>query len=121
MRVLSIYNDLFRDKYGFSPTVNIGMFGKKLKELLTGKTEIQVAALLITFFNWHGMSGNDSSEQEKLLKAAFNVNWFFSTVTQYEAYLRNVMQLNLDNEKDTLGFVAKTMNSLSTTPALLKN
>lgn len=106
LRVLSIYRDLFRQKYGFEPQVNIGRFGKSLKELMQTKTELQVAALLIVFFNWQGMTGNDPQEAEKLLKATHNPSWFFSTVTTYEAYLRNVQGLLLDDELKVKEFVA---------------
>lgn len=121
IRVLSVYRDLFFDKYRFYPTVSVPRFGKSLKQLIETKTELQIAAMLITFFNWHGMTGQEQFEHEKLLKAAFNVNWFFSTVTQYEAYLRNVMRIDFDSNEDVLRFVSSHMKSLSTVPALLKS
>lgn len=111
-RVLSVYQDLFRNKYQASATVPIPRFAKALKQLLCTHTELQIASLLICFFNWHGMSGSDTSEHEKLLKATFNPFWFFSSITQYEIYLRNVFGLEFDNEEKVRVFVAKTLLEL---------
>lgn len=112
LRVLSIYKDLFRDKYNTEPTIDIARFGKALKSLMQTKTELQVAALLVCFFNWHGITGYDQFENDKLLKATFNPFWFFSTVTSYEIYLRNVFGLDLDDELKVKEFVATSMTSL---------
>ncbi len=112
LRVLSIYRDLYRNKYGCEPEVNIGRFGKALKNLLTTKTELQVSAMLVAFFNWRGMDGASDFEQNKLTAAAHNFSWFFSTVNVYEVYLRNVFGLALDDELKVREFVATSMNSL---------
>lgn len=109
LRVLSVYRDLFRSKYSAEPTVDIGRFGKSLKTLMESKTELQIAALLITYFNWYGMTGSDQFEHDKLLKATFNPFWFFSSVTSYEIYLRNVFGLEFDIESAVRTFVAKSL------------
>ncbi len=111
-RVLSIYTDLFRHKYGFYPQLPIGRFGKSLKVLMKDKTEMQVAALLVTFFNWAGMDGNDDFERDKLLKVTHNNGWFFNSVNKYEAYLRNVFGLNLDDEDTVRQFVSLNMMAI---------
>lgn len=112
LRVLSIYNDLFQATYGFAPQVPFGRFGKALNTLLQTKTELQISALLVCFFNWAGMSGNDNFEREKLIKSSHNPFWFFSTVNSYEAYLRNVYGLNFDDNSKVREFVALSMSSL---------
>lgn len=111
-RVLSIYTDLFRHTYGFHPQLPIGRFGKSLKVLMQNKTELQVAAMLITFFNWQGMDGNDSGERDRLLKVTHNMGWFFSSVNKYQAYLQNVFGLDFENEEAVREFVAKNMLAL---------
>ena len=111
-RVLSIYRDLFIDTYGFEPEIPIGRFGKTLNSLLKTKTELQISALLICFFNWAGMTGNDNFERDKLIKATHSPFWFFSTVNTYEAWLRNVHGLKFDDEGETREFVAKYMRPL---------
>lgn len=77
MRVMSIYKDLFRNKYGFNPQINIGRFGKSLKELITTKTEMQIASMMIVFFNWRGMQGNSDYDENKLISATHSFAWFF--------------------------------------------
>ena len=111
-RVLSIYTDLFRHKYGFYPQLPIGRFGKSLKVLIRTHTELQIAAMLITFFNWQGMDGGDAFERDKLLKVTHNMGWFFNSVNKYEAFLRNVYFLKMDDEEEVKKFVATNMMSI---------
>ena len=108
-RVLSIYTDLFRYTYGFYPQLPIGRFGKSLKNIIDSFTEFQIAALLIVFFNWQGMNGNDSFERDKLLKVTHNFGWFFSSINQYRAYIQNVFGLDFNDEEKVREFVIKSM------------
>lgn len=112
LRVISVYKDLFKDKYGFAPTISFGKFGKMTKTLVESHTELQIAAMLIIFFNWAGMDGNDVFQQERMVNSAHSFGWFFSTTNQYEIYLRNIQGLNLDNEDETRAFVASTLLAL---------
>lgn len=118
IRVLSVYQDLFRDKYGYTPNINIPHFAKKLKELAQTRTELQISALLISFFNWAGLTGDDNFARQKLLDASHNPNWFFSTTNQYETYLRNVYGLKFDDEKEVKEFVARTMINIVSNQSL---
>ncbi len=113
LRVLSIYTDLFRYTYRFYPQLPIGRFGKALKVLMGSHTELQIAALLIVFFNWRGMDGNDTFEIQNLQKVTHNFGWFFSSVNKYEAYLRNIYGLDMDNEEDVRDFVSKNMVAIN--------
>lgn len=111
-RVLSVYNDLFRNIYGVSPTFEVSRYSKQIKGLATTKSELQIAALLVTFFDWNGITGSDAFEWEKLVKATFPLGWFFSSVTSYEVYLRNVFGLEFDKEYKVREFVAKSLLEL---------
>ena len=113
IRLVSIYKDLFRDNYGYEPTINIGRVGKELKPLLLTHTELQLSALLISFFTWSGMTGDNDFERSKLCHASHPFAWFFSNLNQYESYLRNVFKLDLDSESATMGFVSKHMSKLN--------
>lgn len=112
LRVLSIYRDLFYSTYGFYPIVPFGRFGKTLKTILESKTELQVSALLICFFNWHGMTGNDDFEYKKITQVSHNPFWFFSSINTYESYMRNVFGLDLDDEVKVRQFVALSITKL---------
>lgn len=114
IRILSVYRDLFKDKYGFHPSVSMGKFGKLCKTLIETHTELQIAAMLIVFFDWAGMDGSDDFTREKLTNATHSFGWFFSTTNQYEAFLRNVQHLNMDVQEDVREFVAKNLLQLST-------
>lgn len=111
-RILSIYTDLFRHKYGFYPQLPIARFGKALKLLIETHTELQIAALLIVFFEWQGMDGADAFERDKLLKVTHNMGWFFNSTNKYEAYIRNVFGLKFDEEEEVKKFVATNMMSI---------
>lgn len=111
-RVKSVYCDLFNNKYGFYPDINMGRFGKALKTLMETKTELQISAMMIVFFDWAGMTGDDNFTRQKLIDATHNFAWFFSTVNQYEVYLRNVYGLDLDNEEEVRKFVGRTLLQL---------
>lgn len=111
-RIVSVYSDLFKDKYGFYPTVNYGQIGKLIQQLIDNKTELQIASLLIVFFDWAGITGGDEFERDKLLKACYPFGWFYSSINQYEVWLRNVYKLEFDNEEVVREFVAKSLLSL---------
>lgn len=113
LRLVSIYKDLFRDRYGYEPTINIGRVGKELKPLLLTHTELQLSAMMIIFFTWAGMVGDNDFERNKLCQASHPFAWFFSSLNQYETYLRNVFKLDLDSDCDTLEFVSKYMAKLN--------
>ena len=108
-RVLSIYTDLFRHTYGFYPQLPIGRFGKSLKTIIDSFTEFQIAALLIVFFNWNGMNGNDSFEKDRLLSVTHNFGWFFASINKYQAYIQNVFGLDFNDEDKVKEFVIKNM------------
>lgn len=112
LRVLSVYCDLFKDKYGFMPTISFGKFGKLLKSLIESHTELQIAAMMIVFFDWAGMDGGDDFQREKLINSGHSLGWFFSTTNQYEIYLRNVRKLNFNNEDDVRNFVGTSLLAL---------
>ncbi len=112
LRVLSIYKDLFRNKYGFDPQIAIPRVSKLIKDLAGRYTEFQIAALLIVFFNWAGMTGGDQFEADKLTKAANPFGWFYSSITQYEVYLRNIHHLEFDNPDAVRKFVIDYFLSL---------
>lgn len=112
-RVVSVYKDLFRNIYKVEPTLRMIPVGASIDKLAEKFTELQISALLITFFNWKGISGDSDFEQKKLLQAVYAFGWFYTGVTQYEVYLRNVFGLKFDNEDDVREFVAKNLLALN--------
>lgn len=108
-RVVSIYKDLFKHLYGVEPNLAMAPIGASIDKLSERYTELQIAALLISFFNWHGMDGNSEFDYNKLLSAAHPFKWFYNTINQYEIYLRNVYRLEFDSELLVRDFVGKSM------------
>lgn len=114
-RIISIYRDLWKHERGFDYKITSwGMLGKMIKTLLEHYTEVQIAALLIVFFNWNGITGKDSREHEAVAKASFAFGWFFKGINQYETYIRNTYGLNFDDPIAVREFVAEHMLELST-------
>lgn len=108
-RLLGTYNKLFEKNYDFKPVIDIGRFGKTMKNLQESRSELQIRAAMIIYFQWHGMEGNNNLEYEKLTKSAFNPQWFGSNFNQYEAYARNVMGLKFDDEEELQKFINKNL------------
>lgn len=112
IRLLSIYKDLFNNLYGFYPTVPPQNYGRQLKSIMLYKSELQIALLMIIFFNWAGVSGNSDIDKMKLINAQHPLNWFLKNINPYEVYARNVLNIDVDKEGEVKEFVAKHMLAL---------
>ncbi len=111
-RVTSIYEDLFKYKYNVAPSLKMAVVGACIDKLSERYTELQIAAMMITFFNWKGLRGDSDFESNKLELAVYPFGWFYAGITQYEIYLRNVFGLKFDDENDVRTFVGKSMNAI---------
>ena len=67
---------------------------------------------MIIFFNWAGMNGEDKLQRDRLVQATHNFGWFFSTVNNYEVYIRNVYELDFNNEDKVREFVNQSLLEL---------
>jgi hypothetical protein len=112
IRLLSIYKDLFNNLYGFYPTVPPQNYGRQLKSIMLYKSELQIALLMIIFFNWAGVSGNSDIDKMKLINAQHPLNWFLKNINPYEVYARNILNIDVDKENEVKEFVAKHMLAL---------
>ena len=115
-RLLTVYKRLFVDKFGFEPTINVPLFGKTCKELCEAHSEVQLAAMMIIFFNWNGMNGGDARAQQRLVEATFPIVWFKNGINTYEAYARNVFNLDLDKPQELLQFLRENLPKSSSYP-----
>lgn len=111
-RIMSVYSDLFKDKYGFYPTINFPRVGNLLKTLILNHTELQISSMLIVFFDWAGMGGDSDFDKEKLINAAHSFGWFYGDTNKYEIYLRNVLRVDFDNEEEVRRYVGTTLLAL---------
>ena len=106
MRLLSIYSSLFKEKFGVEARLNIGMSSKIFNDLCNSYSEVQVALLLIGYFNWKGMNGNDMKEADYFSGQAYPLGLFKSGVSKYEVYMRNIERVEFDNDDKVLLIVA---------------
>lgn len=116
-RLQSLYGKLFSHLYGFKPKpTTYPQTGKVFKDLLGSYTEIQIACLLIVFFNWQGMTDKEQSEKDWLVKNAHSIFQFRGGLNKYEAYTRNVAGWGeeFDNDSKLYDIVRKKIAQLST-------
>lgn len=111
-RLLTIYKDCFKYVYGFDYKPVFARDLKFLKDLLQSYTELQLARMLTIFFSWHGMTGIDDKEYAYYTKMTFPLTFFKSTLNKYEAYIRNVLQEDFDDEEELLTNVGKHILNL---------
>lgn len=103
VRIDSIYSTLFNDKYGFNPpNALIGSRRKIFKELVGSYTELQIARLLIAFFEWRGMTGNDDKEENYVTSKTHDVFTFKFYLPKLEAKIRNIEGEGKQFEDDRL-------------------
>lgn len=112
MRLLSIYCSLFIDKFGVSYKGSVPMTLKQFKDLLVVYSELQLAALLIVYFNWKGMAGDNFKDQDFLCSIAFPPTAFRSSISKYEVYARNVMGMPFDDDEKLLPIVGTHFKTL---------
>lgn len=115
-RLQSLYGKYFKHTYGFYPKAQYGSLGKCFKDLLSHYSEIQIAALLIVFFNWQGMDDRNPSEKKWLVDKAHSIWLFKSNASTYEAYLRNYKDLSreFDDDEKLIVNVRSSIATLST-------
>lgn len=99
-RIVAVYSKKFKDVYGFAPKImNWGQLGVMFKKLLQFYSEQQIALLISLHFDWNGADGQDQFAHRRLQNACFPLEWVPRNANAYEAYLRNTLDINLDNPK----------------------
>lgn len=111
-RVLSVYSALYKNLYKVVYKINFGRDYKIVNSLLELYTEVQLARLLVIYFNWRGMSGTYEKEFIYLSGILFPLAMFKSKVNEFEVYSRNVLGDKLDDDNEILKVVGSHMSSL---------
>lgn len=114
-RVSSIhgfYSAVFLKTFGFKPTIRYVVTGSSLKRLLKDFNEWQINVMILVHFNWRGMDGTDEWGYNKLKDKAFPLEWLGNNVNSYQAYARNVLGLDFDNEVSLQEYVHNYIKSL---------
>lgn len=116
-RLDSIYIDLYYNLYLSKPSVSdIGKRLKIFKDLLSVYTELQIAILLITFFNWNGMDNNSSKDRDFFTNNAHAIHLFKYNINKFELYIKNVSGYKVEFEnsnKDLLEFIGNWIINLT--------
>lgn len=111
-RLLRLYSILFRLVVGFSYKGTMGQDLRLLKELKSNYSELQIAMLLIVYFQWRGVDGSSEKDFQFVVSTGFNLSMFAKTISKYEIYARNVALVDMDNPETLLDTVNKSMVKL---------
>lgn len=103
---------MFQNCYGFQPMVQWGQIGKLFKPLMENLTEVQIAALIILHFDWHGASGEDDFIFKKLSERCFPLEWLPKAVNEYRAYLTNTQGVAFDDPQAILKHVKHVISPI---------
>lgn len=110
--IRGFYIAIFNKMYGFNPTISYMMSGVIIKRLLKDFNEWQIQMFIIVHFNWRGMDGTDEFVYKRLRDKAFPFEWIPNSVNGYQAYIRNVLNLDFSNEKVLQEYLSAYIKSL---------
>lgn len=112
-RLVKIYSLIWKDKYGFYPTITKwGQLGKQFKLLISTFTEYQLSAIIVLHFDWKGANGDSDFIHKRLSEKCFPLEWVQPAVNEYVAYLKNSIGLNFDDKKEVKSYVVKIIKPL---------
>lgn len=113
LRLHYIYRYLWKKRYGTRlSSQSMGQFGKAMKTLLENNTEQQIAVLLLTFFNWHGGSGDNPKENKYLSDNGFPPYLMINKIDIFIAYLTNNIGLCYTDPNDIERYVIKNFKEI---------
>lgn len=114
-RINSIYNTLFFKEYGINDNQSMGLKMKIFKSLLVDYTELQLAYLLIVYFTWKGMDGNNTRDREFLVSNTHAITLFKGQLNKYVAWVKNVSGYDkeFENSDELLPIIGKYIISLT--------
>lgn len=91
-RLGKLYELLWQAEMGVKHTLKIiGKNGSILKGILAGRNEVLAALILVTHFDWRGMSGKDEKQFNVLRDNGFPLGWIPTRVDMYQAFLQGTL------------------------------
>lgn len=111
-RLLYLYSKLYYYTYTSSYKPNWGRDKKILTSMLGDFSEVQLAYMLCVYFNWHGMTGDNSKDYDFYTSATFPITMFKTTCNKYEVYIRNVLGFKFDDDQEMLKKVGEHLRSI---------
>lgn len=112
--VRTFYMAIFKKLYGFNPMMNFARSGAVIKRLLNnGITEYQFYLLICIHFTWKGVDGNNEYIHKRYKDNAYPIEWISTSVNSYMAYIRNVLNIDFDNEDDVRSAVSEFIKEIS--------
>lgn len=107
VRIVTFYSRVFKHRYGFSPRVSYPKVGGVFKTLMSELSEQQIALMILLHFEWRGADGSDEYLYKKFSNASFPIEWIPRNSNSYEAYIRNVLHINFDDDNEVFNSIDK--------------
>lgn len=104
-RIIKFYSKVFVSKYGFVPMISYPRIGKLFKPILEQFSENQIALMIVIHFDWRGVDGNDTFTHRRMVDACHPLDWLPKNINQYQAFIRNVLNINFDNDEDIIEII----------------
>lgn len=110
LRIVKFYSLLWFSTYGRLPIVtNYGKLGKLLKPYKDNYSEYQLALMLMQYFEWYGVSGDDEFQHRRLQQNTFPLEWFKSYADPIAVFLSEV----IDDEKQVERLVNNKLKEMN--------
>lgn len=112
-RLYKLYGAMWKKKYSFAPSFNFARDLKILKDMSKKLGEYRTAMTIIVFMGWKGTSGNDGFITRMLENSCHSLTQLSNQVVPIHAYVKNVLGLNIENEKDIISAVDDKLKQLN--------
>lgn len=107
VRLVTFYSRVFKHRYGFYPRVSYPKIGGVYRTILSQLSETQIAMMILLHFEWKGASGEDEFVYKTLSNNSFPMEWVPKNSNSYEAYIRNVLNINFDDDEEIINSIDK--------------
>jgi len=112
-RLAHVYRRLWSGKFGMDvPDFPFAKFNMIMKKLLVSNNEYQIAILLLTYFNWYGISGKDQNEYLYLSNKGFPIEMLPSKFNNLVIHLTNVGGLVYNSKEDVIRYAVKHLKDV---------
>lgn len=110
LRLANIYKGLWLAKMKTpKKEFNYPRFGKAINSLLKNHSEIQITALMDSFFDWQGTGGDNPRDNVFLQGGSFRIEGLVSISDSVTAFIKNNLNIDYDNPEKIREFVKKQL------------
>lgn len=110
LRLANVYRGLWLTKMGTPKNeFSYPRFGKAMNSLMQYHSEIQIVALMDSFFDWHGSSGDNPKDNVFLQGNSFRIESLVSMSDTITAFIKNNLNIKYDDPERIRDFVKRQL------------